>query len=223
MLVDVEVTIVRPQIVYLAFPCKKELTFTMCRVQEFYESCHLPLNGTHFSWETFIDIFTKPDGEFDYFSFWSGFNVPSSAYLEFFYPGYELNERYFSKRERALDKTVRQHVDANQPFYVIATVKGDAGVVAHEVAHAFYFVDEEYRRQARELVNALDNNVRNQMSRKLTELGYAPGVVTDEINAYLATSDRAELIDRFEVDAWSNGEPFRDLFARFFTGLPVIE
>ena len=210
MLTTAEVTNIQPQILYLAFYTQKELTLTMCRVQEYYESAFLELNSVHFTWETFLDVCTTPDGEFNYFSFWSGFNVPSTAFLAFFSasPAYQ-----YSTRELALYDTINAHVNIDEPFYVIATCVDQDAVLDHEIAHAMYSVDAKYRQAATALVEGLDAALRAQFSEVLSKLGYGANVITDEINAYLSTTSAEDLKHRFKVDAWSAGQPFRELFS----------
>jgi hypothetical protein len=52
---------------------------------------------------------------------------------------------------------------------------------------------------ATRLVRALPKRLRERMQRAMRQLGYAKGVVTDEINAYLATSSEGYLFKRFKL------------------------
>lgn len=166
---------------------------TMGRPEEFYESGHKHLRNKIFTLEQFIETFTNDDGDVSYYKSWSGFNIPGNKLQEFF--------TYFSltKREDALRKLVNRTVKKGD-YYVIATKEGDTPTIAHELVHANFYLNAEYRKQATYLVKKLDLYVKITMEDVLLEMGYAQAVVVDEINAYLSTSSRAYLKKRFKLD-----------------------
>jgi hypothetical protein len=69
--------------------------------------------------------------------------------------------------------------------YVIAYQKGDGTTHQHELCHARYFHDKEYR----ELVVKMWENLtkRSSVENLLERMGYANSVWIDEFQAYLAT------------------------------------
>lgn len=188
-------TLIKPQIVLLEFHSRKELTLTMCRVQEFYESAHEHIRDQYFCWETFLETFTKDDGVLDYFSYWSGFNIPSTAFCRFF--TLFSSKQDLTTREQKLFDEVNALVDVGGPFYVIAALAGEADTIDHELAHALFHINPVYRLLVTERVQLICSVVRDHMCSVMHQLGYAEQVFDDEINAYLATSDEEYLSTRF--------------------------
>ena len=81
-----EMKVMRPrdQIIHLKFKRKKDLTQTMLRFQEHFESPKF--RNKFFSLEEFKAwyITTTPNNKFTYYSDWSGFNFPKQQHLEAF-------------------------------------------------------------------------------------------------------------------------------------------
>lgn len=177
-------------IIHLEFPSFKEITMTMGRVQEYYESGHKHLRNKVFTLEEFIDTFTDDDGDVSYYKSWSGFNVPGNKMVEFFNK-FELTKRE-NKLRILIDKLVR-----NGTYYIIATKEGDNPTIDHEIVHARFYLDQDYRKAALTLVKQLPKAIYDPMKKTLIEMGYAGAVVNDEINAYLSTSSPKYLKDRF--------------------------
>jgi hypothetical protein len=158
----------------LRFKTQYELAATCLRMQEYYESPRF--HGRIFSLEQFMDWYAARHGNFTYYQDWVGFNMPSSA-LEPFYEGKfdPLSEK--EKRLLGLFKNLSQR------FYVIGVYgAGARGDLTHELAHALFFVDETYRKSARE---AMSRYSTAKLARKIAKAGYAKHVIPDEIQAYL--------------------------------------
>lgn len=178
---------------------------TMGRPEEFYESGHKHLRNKIFTLEQFIETFTNDDGDVSYYKSWSGFNIPGNKLQEFF--------TYFSltKREDALRKLINRTVKKGD-YYVIATKAADDLTIAHELIHAHYYLNLEYRRAAQKLVKELDKKIYTVIEKKLLEMGYAQAVIVDEINAYMSTSPASYMKKRFGlVLDKSKYDPFRKL------------
>lgn len=199
-----------PGTIHASFPNKKEMTLTLCRVQEYYESSHDHIRGKHFTWIDFIDTFTDERGRLDYFSFWSGFNFPGSSYLRFL----QDFEGDLSAREDAFRRCVLSATGGRGNFYVIGTLEGAEATIKHELLHALYCVDSGYRQSADALLADLDGRTKAAFSLRLEQLGYGPNVLNDEIQAYLGSGGKDELDQRFglELGLYDRyGGPFRDL------------
>jgi len=182
-----------PEIFYITFPNRKELTFTMCRVEEYYEAASDNLRGKVFTWPEFIDEFTSNEGHLDYFHSWSGFNVPGATFNS-----WATKFKDMSSRELALIKLVMSSItNFNSRYYVIATVEGDNTVEDHEIAHALYYVDEEYKAKMDTLNSTLDDDVRLLLTTNFAKLGYSSTVYEDELQAFLATSKFEYINARF--------------------------
>ena len=186
---------ISPGVILLSFPTKKDLTFTMCRVEEFYEAASNKFRGQVFTWSEFLDEFMDDAGKIDYFHFWSGFNIPGHIYEE-----WSVKFKDLSKRELELIGAVDNIVgERDTKFYIIAAVEGEDSVEEHEIAHAKFYINNEYKKEMMKLNDNLYKSVRILMTDKFKELGYSTTVYEDELQAYLATSDTKYLMDRFKI------------------------
>lgn len=177
-------------IIHLEFPSFKEITMTMGRPQEFYESGYKHLRNKVFTLEDFLDTFTNDDGDVSYYKSWAGFNVPGNKMEEFF-KKFDL-----TKREDKLRKMINRLVKKGT-YYIIATKAGDTPTIEHEVVHATFYLNAEYRKAALKLVKQLPPAVYDPIKKTLIDMGYAGAVIDDEVNAYLSTSSPAYLKKRF--------------------------
>lgn len=211
-----DTTVISPGVVHLSFPNRKELTLSLCRVQEFYEAANEQLRGKYFSWEAFVDAFSDNDGKISYFSFWSGFNFPGASYLAFL----DAFRADLTDREKRVREEILRAVVGGSPFYVIGTLNGAEETLRHETLHALYHINDSYRMEAEGLVLGMDHEPRSRMREGLVILGYGDNVLRDEIQAYLGSGDEKELNQRF---GFTPGEcdslcpPFRSLANRFLS------
>jgi len=196
--------LIRDNILYLTFPTQKELTLTLCRPQEFYECNDSRFRGTVFTFEQFIDHYLDDLGYLTYFSYWSGFNLPSNILEEFFYK-FKLSDR--EQLLRDITKPFK-----SKPYYLIATKKGDKDTLDHELVHAHYYLNAVYRQEVNVLVRHMRPELKKQLSKKLKELGYNSTVLIDEINAYMSTSSAKYLSESLELEITKRDvKPFENL------------
>jgi len=176
----------------------------MCRPQEYYECDSSKLRNKVFTFEKLLDYYMDEDGYLQYFSIWSGFNIPSNV-LEDFFSKFDL-----SKREQKLYNVTRPYSD--KPYYFIATKKNDTDTIRHELVHAYYYLNPSYKQSANILVKHMRSDLRKALTAGLKEKGYANNVIVDEINAYMATSGTKYLRDEFELEVSKKDvKPFEDL------------
>ncbi len=193
------------------------MTLSLCRAQEFYEAGQNHIRGRYFSWETFIDAFSDDDGKISYFSFWSGFNLPGQVYLNFL----STFRGDLSEREARVRNAVFGVVDSATPFYIIGTLEDSSDTLKHELLHALYHVNPEYRILADRLVDSVNADTRRKMENGLRAFGYGDNVLRDEIQAYLGSGTMAELQDRFHLNAFeceTCGAGFRELAEQYLAG-----
>ena len=195
----------------LEFKTQKELALAFCRVEEYYEG-QTKLNGNYTSFVDFIDFFMKDDGTIEYFNYWSGFNIPGDIFIEW----HQKNMSDITKWEFALAYEVQRKLDLSKPFYVIGGKKGDMNVIDHEIAHALYYMNTEYK----DLMDAANyqfyKNLRMQYSKmvkKLKKMGYGDNVIKDEVQAYMSTSTKKELVETFGLD-FNKIKGFRNLYRK---------
>ena len=180
------------------FDNRKELTLSFCRAEEYYEG-KPSVNGKYISFETFIDEFMTDDGVIDYFYSWSGFNIPSKYYLEWS----NQNAADKTKWELKLANVISQKLDISKPFYIIGALEGAHDVINHELAHALYSLNEKYKSSVIEISLQFRNKhlvEYTKIIKKLKSMGYGDNVAEDELQAYMSTSTKKELVDRFKVD-----------------------
>ena len=141
----------------------------------------------------------KDDGSINYFNYWSGFNIPGDVFKEWFQK--EMSDK--TKWETALAQEVALKLDMDSPFYVIGGKKGDMNVIDHEIAHALYYMDESYKAEMEEMNYNFFKQHRMQYSKmvkKLKKMGYGENVIKDEVQAYMSTSKKSELVNDFGLD-----------------------
>ena len=197
ILQDIKFTIteVEHRVYHVEFETQRDLAHTMMRLQEYYEGVDDNIRGNYFTLEEFYHHFTNEDGHFEYTKIWSGFNVPGHIVTEWF--DLFSNRDRLTFKERQLFIELFQHVnDTSKRWYLIATASTSTkhvDVVKHEVAHARYYLSNEYRNECDKLVEEIDATEREAMRSNLMQMGYTTHVIKDEIQAYLSTSKKPEL------------------------------
>ena len=182
----------------LEFNTQKDLALAFCRVEEYYEG-NPKVNRKYLTMEQFIDAFMEPNGKLDYFHFWSGFNIPGNVYME--WANKNCADR--TKWELALAEAICRNLDLSKPFYVIGGKKGDMEVIDHEIAHALYYMNPDYKTEMVKLTSDLSKELPKEYKKMVTglkKMGYGENVIRDEIQAYLSTSKKKELVERFKLD-----------------------
>lgn len=182
------VTIPYSNIIHFDYPTRKELVLSFFRVSEYYESNKATIQGKKFSIEQFLNEYMDNDGYVEYFMGWCGHNIPGIIVDEF------MNSFDLTVREKAIRSTIRKHIDMKESrYYIIGTYDNNTAVLNHELAHALYSLNDEYRYEANEIVETMSAANHNKLSKKLDKMGYDAVVHDDEIQAYLATSNASEL------------------------------
>jgi hypothetical protein len=178
-----------PNTLLFEFNTQRELVMTMFRIQEFYESPFENIKNKYFTVEEFIQTHMSDSGEIDYFNKWTGFNIPGHIIKNFFFV-FRFN---LTKEEIRLKEEVEKKLDLSKPFYIIASLMEDKRVITHEVAHALYYLNKDYKKKMLNLTLALSEDIHNSMERALLDLGYCEEVINDEIQACLSTGSVEDL------------------------------
>lgn len=189
-----------PNCLLLSFDKQKHLALTFCRVQEFYESPKKELNGKYFSFNEFVDIIMDDEGYIDYFNFWTGFNIPGNVFEKW---KEIIGDKPLSDYECDLWSIINfSNIDKNN-YYIIGALKKDKDVIKHEIAHALYYMNADYKSEMDMLTESfLKENKKefNKFVKELKKLGYCEYVTNDEIQAYMASSTKNELVDDFKLN-----------------------
>jgi hypothetical protein len=192
-----EYNIINGNIFHAEYTTMKEMGLTFFRMAEFYESPYDTIFRKTFSIEDFLDAYTEDDGYFPFIADWPAFNIPGK-YVNEFYENFDL-----TKREKSLLRSIYQNI-GDKPFYLISNLKHDTESFDHELCHALYYTNEEYKRQVLELLAPMNTAQREWLETKLLSMGYPenPWIMEDELNAYLATSSREtwESEEYFDTD-----------------------
>jgi hypothetical protein len=195
----------------LEFDTQKDLALAFCRVEEYYEG-NPKVNGKKLTFEQFIDAFMDKNGKIDYFNYWTGFNIPGHIFKSWF----EQSASELTKWESALGQVVSSKLDTTKPFYVIGGKKGDMEVIDHEIAHALFYMNTEYKDLMDTANYQFYKNLRGEYSKMvkaLKKMGYGDNVIKDEIQAYMATSGKKELVEKFGLD-FDKIKGFRTLYRK---------
>ena len=187
-------------ILFFEFEEQKELSLTFFRVQEYYESQNDCLLNKSFSVFDFLNEMMCEDGYLDYFHIWGGFNVPGKVFNSWVSC---IDTNHFTYMEHDLINNVWDNVNIHEDFYIIGAKKGDKITLHHELAHALYHLDLDYRMEMSVLTSQIKERYKKQykrMKKYLLKLGYNEKVIDDEIQAYLATEKKKDLIADFDID-----------------------
>jgi hypothetical protein len=165
-------------IYHFKMPSQYLLTSTFLRFQEFYESPRF--QGCYFSLEEFQDwyVTTRPNGQFSYYTDWSGFNFPSHVVDTLWRGGFGGGR---SRKESWVLEQLWSR-GATGKYYVIGTY--DDRVTSHEIVHGLFYLNESYAKAIHEIIVEYDFE---EFKQALRLAGYCEEVLVDEINAYLTT------------------------------------
>lgn len=184
-------------IVILEFDDRKDLTETFMRIQEYYEGRAMKgrLDLTHAEVRSFYE---RNGG--DYVDYSTGFNVPGGAIREFLWPDIPegvipLHPIQAIRRDASIYETLLAREFKPNSYY-IGVLKGQQLVLEHELSHALYYTDAEYRRCCREAVTneAPLGAVLDPIYNAFEAYGYHSSVVEDEFIAYTLEDDLLSLL-----------------------------
>jgi hypothetical protein len=177
-------TKIGPGIFHLHFESATRMASAMMRFQEYYESPKF--RGTYFTREEFMIWYSQEKNGATYAQNWAeeGFNIPSSV-LEPFYEGHfsplTADESYILDIFRFKRAT---------KIYIIATAKDSRkGVIHHEIAHALYYLNPEYKKEVDSILASIDTApIKHFLTTNPDYAAYHEAILDDEIHAYLGHS-----------------------------------
>ena len=216
-------TMLTNRIALVTFTDKYEMAMTFLRAQEFYECPNERFRGkTRWTIMEYMDWYVKEYGRdtFTYPTDWSGFNIPSNIIDEVTHDPTLFKD--WNDRDRLL-KSMHAFIQelAGRKYYLIAALKG-SDAIEHELAHALYYTDSEYRCRMRDIFLELSEQGHretiNKVRKCIRDSGYHENVVEDELYAYLATGLPQTM--RVEIDAGANSlayiqQKFEEVFSDY--------
>lgn len=199
-----------PQIFWAEFEDQYTLCMTFFRYQEFYESDNPLLKDKVSSLLDSMEIYSKSTDKkcFSYASDWAGFNLPSHV-IESVGPKIKDHNKY-DYMMMSMHGIIRTKTD--KPYYLIGTLRGETSFLNHELAHGFFYADEEYKKKMLNLVDSLSDDLYDKVLQILKMAGYCNEVLKDEAQAYLSTGPDKEL-DVFFTE--KDREPFEKVFNEY--------
>jgi len=217
---SIQVEEIATNVLHVIADTQYDIASTFIRVQEFYESPFEEIRGHFFTHEHYMDVCAHGNNrsgsdeiKFSYLEDWAGFNVPGNIFNKWV--------RVFSKRElwekeqHLIDLVYDHLTKKTNNFYVIGTyVDGDKDDINHELSHAWYYLDSEYKKSALKIVRKLPKAAKQQLKRYLKKDGYTPEVFDDEIVAYLSTNPMSYTKQQFEDETipWDIILEFQEAF-----------
>lgn len=159
----------------LTFENQYEITSTLLRFQEYYESPKF--QNKIFTLNEYKKWYTKQKGKFSYYSDWNGFNFPSSILKPF----YDKKFNPLSDKEKKILKIFESN---KEKYYVIGVHKkypASKYLLRHETAHALFYLDPIYKKATLKLIKSINHKKLKNKLRKTD--GYSKDVLNDEIQA----------------------------------------
>jgi hypothetical protein len=167
-----------------------DLAMTFCRLQEFYESPFKQIRGKTFEMDEFQRLYAKKfgDGVFTYPADWAGFNVPGDIMDKFMSVTFPDWGNSYDCTVDHIHWTITDEYEAyneTRPYYLIGAGPEDKDTINHEICHALYYLDKDYKFKVDYIISELDPKLLNYFKSELLSKGYSKGVIIDEVNAYV--------------------------------------
>lgn len=195
-----------PRVYHLQFDHQFDLCATFMRYQEFYESANPRFVNSSFTLSEFELWYTKDSGkeQFTYHSDWAGFNMPLDIIKRVHDCGIPDPNMYDS-----FMWGIYKMIDTLEgDCYIVGSSK-DVDIIDHELTHAMYYVNQDYKREVDDRISSICNSeLLDELYNVLTDEGYAPHVFVDEINAYLT---EYQMYQAFEDEELMNIPGFKAL------------
>jgi hypothetical protein len=159
-----------------------------CRAQEFYESPSFKFKDKKFSIWDYFKWYSKKNGCFSYTRDFVGFNVPMIVAKKCC----QINE-IETPYDEIMSQIVNRYFVEGQKKYLIGVKSLNDSTFDHEMCHALYYVDNEYRNVMDEITKSISQNNKNAMRKNLKKMGYCDLVFKDEVQAYMSTEINKKL------------------------------
>jgi hypothetical protein len=173
---------VKPNVFAVIVKDRYDRAMLFCRAQEYYESPSPKFRGKNFSiWEYMKWYHEQNHWGFSYGADWSGFNIPLKTVRECYNKLTKPESPYDKVMDEILNKLKLQFLEG----YLIGAKDTEGETFKHEVCHALYHTDKNYKKQMDALTHGLPQKYYNVFASNLVQMGYTTKVVDDEIQAYL--------------------------------------
>lgn len=180
---------VLPRVFLVTIKDDYDLAMTFCRLQEFYESPFKNIRGKAFDMYEFQRMYAKKFGQgtFTYPMDWVGFNVPGHVFDAFIGTTFlDWGNEYDFVIEDIYTNIAEY---PSRKFYVIGSKPEDTDTINHELCHALFYLDADYKNEALKSLRKLDKKLLSSATNYLLNIGYSRNSIKDELQAYITTDD----------------------------------
>lgn len=182
MQINYKIKEVKPNVFAIIVKDKYDRAMLFCRAQEYYESPSKKFRRKNFSiWDYMKWYHDQYKFGFSYGRDWSGFNIPLKVVRECYNKLTKSETPYDKVMDKILNKLKLQGPEG----YLIGAKDTEGETFKHEVCHALYHTDKNYKKQMDALTHGLPKKYYNVFASNLVQMGYTTKVVDDEIQAYL--------------------------------------
>jgi len=176
--------------VWISADSQKELGETFIRFQEFYESPSKQFRNKIFTLGDIKNYYSLLYGADLYSDMWIGFNFPSSVLIPFKQGLFDP----LTPQEKELLGLLKYRHDT---FYIIGAQNNST--LRHELAHAMYGYDTNYKSQIDNLIKKNQKKFR-KVSNYIIKKGYNKIVLNDELQAYITDNDDEFIRNNLDSD-----------------------
>jgi hypothetical protein len=217
ILPQIELFEMYPKIFALVIKDNRLRARVFMRYQEFYESDSDTFRGKGFKWKDFVKFYKEKTKNkiFTYHKDWAGYNIPCNSIESCIALIPDLN--FYDLIMFSVVDTIKNIV-GNDDYYLIGIDQSngdDPSLIYHEVAHGLWFSSPEYKYQQKNNIEDMNPSVREQLSKKISGMGYGQNVIDDEIQAYLSTGVGDNM--RRIKDIKQAQLPFKEVFDDYST------
>jgi len=191
--------------VLLKFKTIPDLTKSFFRMAEYYEGHRYSAKKQHVNMAEFLDTWIDRQGNADYFKFWDGFNITDSAFRS-----WHRTVGKLSQSEQIVVDAINKATAGMKKFCVIGISGDDPAALQHELFHAKYYLNKDFKQQTDQLFDKCRNDPLIKTMTKVlkSKLDYQAHV-DEEVAAYLYAGSQLKLV--FGVDAKFLVKRFQEL------------
>lgn len=180
---------VRDRVYALKFDSPYELCMAFLRYEEFYENLNPRFRGQSFTLAEFMSWYSVAfgKGSFTFTNDWGGFNLPVNIIKQVHDLGIKDPNHY-----DALMLGIYGFISVEAEDAYMIGISKDEGFRDHELTHAMWHVDVEYKKKILEVLKEAeqkDPTFVKQLFHALRKEGYVDAVINDEISAYVSTGE----------------------------------
>lgn len=202
---DVKITKPFPGCILLTYKTVPDAARSFFRVSEYYDGKHYGGKSRSVSLVDFLNNWMDRAGNVDYFKFWDGFNITDHAFISWLKSAGTLSEA-----EQVMVDAVKKSSKGLDKFCVIAVGGNNPDTLRHEMFHAKYYLDKDFKTAVDQLIktHATDSafkKIKQILSKKLDYTDH----VDEEVAAYLYTGTQLKMV--FGVEARQLVKLFKDL------------